>query len=120
MRKGLAFVCSEQTISVSVMMPGVVANYTWSNNWYFVIGFEIFSCVYSSILYLSLRVGYEEFNKSVAEVLLISECASNLLQTLITERGNNGWKLVAFEAFPINEFDLGVEYSYRMIWERPK
>jgi hypothetical protein len=71
-------------------------------------------------LYLSLSGGGDDYTDALAETLLIVDCTASVLQSRISERGDSGWKMVAFEAFPTSDFDLGVEYSYRIVWERPK
>lgn len=51
---------------------------------------------------------------------VILQCTQTQLQTELTQRGADGWKLVTFETIAPAQYDLGIEYSYRLVWERQK
>lgn len=59
-----------------------------------------------------------DMDEVYAEGAEIANCTAENVQDYISRRGENGWRLIAFEALQPQTYDLGVEYSYRMIWER--
>ena len=59
--------------------------------------------------------GYDSIAQKVAAIV---SCTQNRLQDRLSQRGAVGWKLVAFEALTPTQSDFGIEYSYRLVWEK--
>lgn len=68
-------------------------------------------------------------DKAAAEIAAVNECSWRVFNNYISNRGNQGWKLIAFESMGpefysvysvvSGETKFPVEYSYRLVWERP-
>lgn len=76
---------------------------------------------WSELLWLSSGYSDKEQADSAAQkAAAIVLCTESILQERLSQRGAENWKLVAFEALTPSQYDLGIEYTYRLVWERPK
>ncbi len=82
--------------------------------------FQTWTRLYTAFAYPELVSDKSDKDKAYAEGAKIVECTAGILQSNISQRGADGWKLITFEALQPGTYDLGVEYSYRLVWERPK
>lgn len=80
---------------------------------------ETWTRLYSAFNNPELIEDKSEIDTAIADGAAIVECTVNILQSNLTQRGVDGWKLVAFEALLPGAYDLGVEYNFRLVWERP-
>jgi len=82
--------------------------------------YETWLKLYEAITHPESVLDQSEMELAYAEASKIVTCTASAVQGVIAERGAEGWRLVAFEALQPGAYDLGVEYIYRLVWERPK
>lgn len=66
---------------------------------------------------LSLSIGASD-KEAAQKAAAILQCTQAQLQSRLSQRGEDGWRLVTFETLSPAEYDLGIEYTYRLVWER--
>ncbi len=76
--------------------------------------------IYMDLGGLGTGINKDAYAEGVKAVSKLVECTGDVLQSHISQLGDAGWRLVSFEALPSTEYDFGVEYVYRLVWERPK
>jgi hypothetical protein len=82
--------------------------------------YETWVQLYSVYTYPEGVMEQSEIEAAAAAASKIVTCTAGAVQGVIRERGAEGWRLVAFEALQPGAYDLGVEYIYRLVWERPQ
>lgn len=82
--------------------------------------YETWLTLYNAFTYPETVLEQSDIELAYAEATKIVECTAGAVQGVISQRGADGWKLITFEALQPGVYDLGVEYIYRLVWERPK
>lgn len=60
------------------------------------------------------------YDSAIEKAKVIVACNETELQAVLEQRGSEGWQLMTFETITPSQYDLGIEYTYRLVWERAK
>ena len=60
------------------------------------------------------------YDSAVEKAKSIVACNETELQAALATRGDEGWRLITFDTITPGQYDLGIEYTYRLVWERAK
>lgn len=63
---------------------------------------------------------YEDYEEAASVLRQAVECTKSEIQTHLSGMGDNSWNIVSFETQPPIEGEVGIQFLYRIVWERPK